>query len=242
MAKPKTNKNFNDWRSGAWEPKFRLDSKIIAPLHKELDITNYNSVLRAIKKYKPNVVLHLAAASPPKCIKDPKLGLIINIIGTSNVAMVCLKFGIKLVYVSTDYVYVGRGPHKETEPILTSLPWSWSKMGGECAAQIVPKSLILRPSFGPRPFPWKKVFKNHYTSRLYIDEAAPIILAATKSSAEGIMNIGGPRVTLETYARRTSPKVIAVPRPNWFPQDTSFDLTKMKEELGIKDLRSVLKH
>ena len=51
MAKPKKQiKILMTGGSGALGTEIlRLDSKIIAPLHKELDITNYNSVLRAIK-------------------------------------------------------------------------------------------------------------------------------------------------------------------------------------------------
>lgn len=220
----------------------KLDPQIRAPSHKELDITNYNSILRAIKKYKPDVVLHLAAINPPKFTKNPKLGLTINIIGTANVALACLVSNIKLVYVSTDFVYVGKGPHKETEPIFPPNPFSWSKVGGECATQVLPNSLILRPSLGPNPFPWPKVFRGQYNSRLYFDEAAPLILAIARSNATGILNLGGPCSTMEAHARRTNKKIKTTAKPIWFPQDTSFDLTKMKRELGIKDLHSVIKH
>lgn len=220
----------------------KLDSKIVAPLCKELDITDYASVLQAMKKYKPNVVLHLAAVSPREFIENPKLGLTVNIIGTANIALACLLSNIKLVYVSTDFVYVGKGPHRETEPILPPNAFSWSKIGGECATQILPNSLILRPSLGPNPFPWSKVFKRQYNSRLYFDEAAPLILMATYSNATGILNLGGPRGTMEAHARRTNPNIIPTSRPDSFPEDTSFDLKRMKKELGIKDLQTLLRH
>ena len=53
----------------------KLDSKIIAPSHNELDITDFSSVEKAMKKYNPDVVLHCAAATkPPEHAKNPELG------------------------------------------------------------------------------------------------------------------------------------------------------------------------
>ena len=86
---------------------------------------------------------------------------------------------------------------------------------------------------GPRPFPWPNVFDDQINSRIYFDEAAPLILAATKSNLTGILNLGGPRSTMVEHAHRTNPSSIPSPRPESFPKDTSFDLTRMEEELGI---------
>jgi dTDP-4-dehydrorhamnose reductase len=221
----------------------KLDPTIIAPHHEELDITNFDSVERAIKKYDPDVVLHCAAATkPPEHAKNPELGLSVNIIGTANVAGACVRWQKKLVYTSTDYVYAGKGPHKEEEPVWPPYNFGWSKLGGECAVRLVPNYLILRLSFGPVPFPWDKVYDNQHNSKLYVDEMAPLVLAATKSDAQGVMNIGGPRTSLADYARRTKPETETIPTPDWVPKDTSLDLTKMKKELEIKDEKTLLKH
>lgn len=221
----------------------KLDPTIIAPSHTELDITNFDSVEQAIKKYDPDVVLHCAAATkPPEHAKNPELGLTSNIMGTANVALACIRYGKKLVYTSTDYVYVGKGPHKEKEPLWSSYNFGWSKLGGECAVRLVPNHLILRLSFGPVPFPWDKVYDNQYNSKLYVDEMAPLILAAAKSTVQGVMNIGGPRMSLAEYAKRTNPDIQTVTTPDWVPKDTSLDVSKMKSELNIADEKSLLKH
>jgi len=65
---------------------------------------------------------------------------------------------------------------------------------------------------------------------------------AVKSNVQGVMNLGGPRMTLEAYARRTKPDIETIPKPDWVPSDTSMDLTKMKKELNIVDEKSLLKH
>ena len=60
-----------------------------------------------------------------------------NIIGTCNVVKACKKLKIKLIYLSTSYVYPGlKGNYKETSPLLPYNNYAWSKLGGECAVQM----------------------------------------------------------------------------------------------------------
>lgn len=221
----------------------KIDASIGAPSHSELDIVSYESVKASLEKNKPEVVLHLAAATkPPEHEKNPAWGIATNIVGTANVARVCHELGIRMVYTSTDYVYVGAGPHKEDEPVKPPYAFGWSKLGGEAAVLMLKNSLVLRLSFGPAPFPWEKVYEAQWNSKLYVDEMAPLVLAAAQSSATGIMNIGGPRATLADYARRTRADIQTIPKPDWVPADTSLDLTKMQTELGIADLTTLLKY
>lgn len=221
----------------------RIDSSVVAPSHAELDIMDRDSLERAVGKYSPDVILHCAAATrPPEHAEDPQLGLTVNIVGTANMAAVSIRSGRKLVYTSTDYVYCGSGPHREEEAVSASHNFGWSKLGGECAARLVPRHLILRLSFGPVPFPWDGAYDGQHNSKLYVDEMAPLVLAAAKSKAEGVMNIGGPRMSLAEYARRTRPDIQTIATPSWVPRDTSMSLDKMKRELGIADERALLKH
>lgn len=220
-----------------------LDSSLISPPRSEMDITDKASVERAFEKYQPDTVLHLAAATkPPEHEKTPEIGIENNIIGTANVALSVLKRNVRMVYTSTDYLYSGRGPHKENEPMLPPYKFAWSKLGGESSVALLPNSLILRLSFGPSPFPWEKVYKDQLNSKLYVDEIAPLVLSLAKTSEAGIMNVGGPRNTLEEYARRTKPDIETIEKPDWVPADTSLDTSRMCVVLGIKDARTLLIH
>jgi dTDP-4-dehydrorhamnose reductase len=221
----------------------KLDRTIIAPTEETLDINDFESVLKLIKKYNPDVVLHLAAnTKPPEHERNPELGLTTNITGTANVARVCVRLNKKLVYTSTDHIYLGKGPHKETEGVWSPYNFGWSKLGGECAVHMVPNHLILRLSFGPVPFPWDKVYKNQFNSKLYVDEMAPLVLKSAKSKTIGILNLGGPRASLEDYAKRTRSDIKTIPKPDWVPKDTSLDISKMKKALHITNEHNLLKH
>lgn len=212
----------------------KLEPNIISPTHDQLDITNLKSVLAALKKYKPDKILHLAAANkPPEHETNPEPGLSVNIIGTTNLCLACHSANIKLIYVSTDYVYTGTGPHKEEEALFPPSRFTWSKLGGECAVRMLKKFLILRVDFGPIPFPWEKVYNDHYVSKLYVNEMALLVLKAAKSNADGVMNLGGERISLEEYARKTVPNIKSIPKPDWVPRDSSMDITKMKKKLKL---------
>lgn len=207
---------------------------VAAPNFDELDILNPQDIFDAIGRYKPDCVLHLAAKTTPLLHESrPEVGIETNIIGTANVALACVKMNKRLVYTSTDYVYTGPGPHLENEPLLPPYNFGWSKLGGECSVRMVPNHLILRLSFGPRPFPWENVYAGQKNSKLYVDEIAPLILAAARSDITGVLNLGGAATTLEEYAKRTMPDVGVINKPDWVPADTSLDLTRMNTELHV---------
>lgn len=221
----------------------KLDASIGAPSHTQLDITDADSIEKALDAYRPDTVLHLAAATkPPEHEKNPSIGITTNIIGTALIARACTKRDIRLVYTSTDYLYVGEGPHTEDEPISPPYNFARSKLGGECAVALAPDHLVLRLSFGPAPFPWEKVYAGQRNSKLYVDEMAPVVLALAKIDETGIMNVGGPSTTLEAYAQRTRPGITTIPKPDWVPADTSLDVSRMCRVLGIADLSSLIKH
>jgi dTDP-4-dehydrorhamnose reductase len=205
----------------------KLDETIVAPPSDKLNVCDRKSVARAINLYHPSCILHLAAKThPPLHEKNPRPGIDTNIIGTANVAYECSTWNIRLVYLSTDYVYSGMGPHTENEEVTAPSKFVWSKLGGECSVAMLLNSLIIRCSFGTRPFPWDQVYAGQRNSKLYVDEIAPMILKATKSNVRGILNIGGEPRTLEEYAKQTKPDITTIPKPDWVPEDTSLNLKK----------------
>ena len=72
----------------------------IFPTKKQLDITKISSIEKYIKKIKPGKIIHLAALSRPMDIhnKKPEKSILLNIIGTSNLAIICKKYNIKLIF------------------------------------------------------------------------------------------------------------------------------------------------
>jgi len=137
------------------------------PTHSEFDVTNYLTMNDYLKKINIKTIIHGAAfTSPPKVDKFPINALESNILGTSNIVKLCSENNVKLIYISTDYVFKGdRGNYSEEDSVYPVNKYAWSKLGGECAVRMYDNSLIIRTSFGDNVFPYEKAFVNQYTSR-----------------------------------------------------------------------------
>jgi len=177
-----------------------------------------------------SVILHAAAlTSPPVCDKDPLKALETNIVGTANVVKLCMKHNIRLIYVSTDYVFRGdQGNYREEDPVYPVNKYAWSKLGGECAVRMYDNSLIIRTSFGPNVFPYEKAFIDQWTSRESVSAIAPKIVQLMFSSVTGTLHVGGPRRTVLEYARSLDPSreigELSIRGVNFtVPVDTSLD-------------------
>lgn len=78
----------------------------------EMDITDKFSVNKVIKDVNPDAVIHCAAWTAVDAAEDEdkkdKVELV-NVYGTQNIADVCKELDIKMIYISTDYVFNGEG-------------------------------------------------------------------------------------------------------------------------------------
>jgi dTDP-4-dehydrorhamnose reductase len=209
------------------------------PSHSEFDVTVAASAVWYLKDHGVTTVLHAAAfTSPPKINADPAQAVAVNILGTGNLVRACLELGVRLVYISTDYVFDGsKGLYEETDPVLPVNKYAWSKLGGECAVRLLDNSLIVRLSFGDRPFPYDKAFVDQWTSRLPVDDAARRIAAAAQSALTGVLHIGGPRRSVMEYARFVSPEKtvgeLSLKDVTFTaPRDTSLNTARYDRELG----------
>lgn len=78
----------------------------------EMDITDTSKVEEVIEHEMPDAVVHCAAYTAVDAAEDNvDICRKVNGEGTENIAKVCGKFDIKLIYISTDYVFDGEGTH-----------------------------------------------------------------------------------------------------------------------------------
>ena len=209
----------------------KLAPDLIAPSQDDLDVTDLAAFKAFIDEVNPDVVIHAAAITNNREIEaDPSLALEVNIKGTANVALACLGRKTRLVYLSTDYAYLGdRGGYTETDPIAPFNLYAWTKVAGEAAVRAVPNHLILRLSFGARTFVYPVAFTDKWSSKEYVDLLAPDILEAALSPLTGVLHLGGERRSLFELAKLRRPDVKPIARaeaPHDSPRDTSLDLER----------------
>ena len=226
--------------SGRFGKVFRKKTmlkNIIFPSKKELDIINLDSVKKYLSKKKPQILIHAAGLSRPMNIHDKNINLSIdkNIIGTCNIVKVCKLLKIKLIYLSTNYVYPGfRGNYKETSPLLPYNNYAWSKLGGECAVQMYKNSLILRICMTEKPFVHNYAFKDLITNFIFHDDVIELFPRILKM--KGILNLGGKTKSVYNFAKKYNPKVKSIKAKNFLgkniPLKHSMNLSKLKNILN----------
>lgn len=211
------------------------------PTSAEFDVINYEQMDRFVARLPLALVIHAAAfTSPPRIEEDPVRAIQTNILGTANVTRLCMAVGVRLVYVSTDYVFRGdRGGYSEEDAVYPVNKYAWSKLGGECAVRLYDRSLIIRTSFGPDVFPYPAAFSDQWTSRIPVSEAARQIVDVASRETTGLIHLGGPRRTVLEYARSLDPEraVDAISREDVtfaVPRDTSLDLSRLRALVGAE--------
>lgn len=207
---------------------------IFAPNKKLMDITNLNSIEKYIKNKKINYFIHAAAFSTPMKKHKKKIikSIATNIIGSSNVAIACIKNKIKLIYISTNFVYEGKkGNYSENNSLLPVNEYGWSKLGGECPLHIYKNSLILRICMNEDRFPHKHAFANYITSFLKKSEAAKLTLKLLDK--KGIINIGGKTQSAYNFAKKINSNVkksrLNFNSQNILGKNTSININKLNK-------------
>ena len=114
----------------------------------EMDITDRTACETVISQEKPDAVIHCAAYTAVDAAEDNlELCRKINAEGTRNIARVCKAMDIKMMYISTDYVFNGGGqrpwePDDHREPLNV---YGLTKYEGEIAVeQNIQKYFIVR--------------------------------------------------------------------------------------------------
>ena len=214
----------------------KIDRDLLAPSRREMDISSYDSIESYCAPRNVAVVIH-AGAVTNKFNEDADEGyLLSNIIGTANVALWCRRHNARLVYISSDYVYPGeRGGYSEESPVLPVNRYALSKLGGECAVQLLAKSLVVRTSFY-RDLNFAQGCTDQYTSRMPIREAAEAIYSlALREEVTGVINVGreAPRSIFDIVRSEFNPGVQPVRRRDIeitypLPHDSSMDTTRFR--------------
>ncbi len=104
----------------------------------EMDITNAVAVEKVITKANPDAVIHCAAWTAVDAAEDAvEKCRLVNVTGTENIAKACKVQDIKMIYISTDYVFDGQGtrpwlPDDKRNPLNV---YGQTKYEGELAVE-----------------------------------------------------------------------------------------------------------
>ncbi len=138
-----------DIQRGLLERGVNSDS-IATPSSKDLDITNAGAVEKYVDNFRPDVIFHCAAyTNVDGAEKNQELCKKVNVDGTRNLRQVAEKVGVKIIYVSTDYVFDGENlqPYEVNDDTNPQSVYGQTKLAGEEIVQEYPKHFVVRTAW-----------------------------------------------------------------------------------------------
>jgi len=105
---------------------------------RDLDVTDGRAVEDTLDDLAPDVVVNCAAWTDVDGAETrPEEAMEVNGRAVEGLALACAKRGVRLIHISTDYVFdgAGREPYGEDDvPLRPVNAYGWSKLAGERAA------------------------------------------------------------------------------------------------------------
>lgn len=118
---------------------------------KDMDLTNARQVEEVIHAYHPDVIIHCAAyTAVDKAEEEYDKCMAVNTDGTLAIAKAAKDIDAKMVYISTDYVFDGKGnlPFRTDDEKAPLNMYGLTKLLGEQAVQmLLQKCFIIRISW-----------------------------------------------------------------------------------------------
>ncbi|MCI6086326.1 MAG: sugar nucleotide-binding protein [Selenomonas sp.] len=112
-----------------------------------LDLTKKAKVDAFFELHRPQLVIHTAGvAEPEKCKKYPDMARSLNVDAVANLVDACRKYHIKLIHISTDYVFDGERdePYAHDAERIPKNSYGELKKEAEDLVRAYDNSLIVR--------------------------------------------------------------------------------------------------
>ncbi len=146
----------------------------------------------------------------------------------------CNESNIKLVHISTDYVYTG-SPHNASEedvPVHCDNWYGYTKLLSDGLVQLRSNNYLLcRCTQVPKPFPYENAWTDRVGNLDYVDVIGDIIIQMINNGLSGLYNVGTEIKTTYDLAKRTRPNVGKILKPPHIPSDLSMNISKLNRDM-----------
>jgi len=200
----------------------------------KIDFRDPTSYQQYLKEYDiiVNCIGHVDVYS-----SDRQMHWDVNYKAVSDLVDLCNANKIKLVHISTDFVYSNSKENacENDVPVHNGNWYGYTKLLSDAHVQMKSNDyLLIRTSYKPSPFPYEKAWTSQRGNFDYVDKVATIIIKLIDNNLNGVYNVGTESKTMFDLAKRTNKTV--QPSDKLYcesmPADITMDLTKlMSEEL-----------
>jgi len=191
------------------------------------DITNLDKSIP--KDVKIDIIIN-CIASTDTYSKDRKSNWDVNFVFVSELIKYCNSNSIKLVHISTDYVYSQsvENASENDVPVHCNNWYGYTKLLGDGLVQLeANEHLLIRCTHKPKPFPYEKAWVDQVGNFDYVDVIASKIIKLIEKNANGLYNLGTETKTMYELASKTN-TVEPIKAPTHVPHNTSMNISKME--------------
>jgi dTDP-4-dehydrorhamnose reductase len=160
----------------------------------------------------------------------------VNYKGVADLVDFCNKWNIKLIHISTDYVYTNSVSEASEDdiPIHGNNWYSYTKLLADAYIELKSNNyLICRETHKPNPFPYDKAWIDQVGNFDYVNVIAKLIIKLVKNKASGVYNVGTNLKSIFNLAEQTNIKVLPSLKPNNIPANTSISINKMNNFFNL---------
>lgn len=199
-----------------------------------------NDLKNSIQKNKYNVILN-CIANTDTYSNDKKSHWDINYKFVYELINFCNEFNVKLVHISTDYLYTG-SINNATEldvPVHCNTWYGYTKLLSDGLVQLISNNyLLIRCTHKPNPFPYENAWVDQIGNFDYVNIISELIIQSINKNLVGLYNLGTDIKTMFELASRTK-KVNKNFSPLNVPKNTSMDVTKLMRDLNDNKFFSI---
>jgi nucleoside-diphosphate-sugar epimerase len=181
-----------------------------------------------------DVILN-AIANTDTYSKERDLHWDVNYKFVHELILFCNKNYIKLVHISTDYLYSGSvsNASENDVPVHCNNWYGYTKLLADGLVQLESNNyLICRCTHKPNPFPYEYAWIDQIGNFDYVNTISSLIIDMINSKISGVYNVGTEIKSMYQLALDTNKDTKAIISPYNVPKNTSMNISKMKESQG----------
>ena len=191
---------------------------------------NVDNINESLDKNIPKIILN-CIANTDTYSNDKEKHWNINYIYVDKLIKYCNEHNIKLVHISTDYLYSGSisNASEEDVPVHCNTWYGYTKLLGDGLVQLQSNDYLLcRCGHKPTPFPYESAWIDQIGNFDYVNVIATLIINLIDSDSSGLYNVGTEVKTMYELAIQTK-HVNKTFTPNEVPKNQSMNITKIKQ-------------
>jgi hypothetical protein len=165
---------------------------------------------------------------------DSKSQWDINCVFVNQLIEFCNEKNLKLVHISTDYVYTNSVNNaSETDvPVHCQTWYGYTKLLSDGLVQLLSKDyLLIRCTHKPNPFPYENAWVDQIGNFDYVNVISELIIKSVNKGLSGLYNLGTDIKTIYELASKTN-KVNKILSPPLVPKNTSMNISKLTNDLN----------